>query len=152
MIVVFSRNIKDISLLKGILPPARQEVFEKGTILTKFKPGTSEETINQIISEKGLTQVSATGADGTLVLKVDPNKVKETVTNLKQDPQIAYAEQNYIYQTKPAQGEALQPNVAVVPQDLKLVPGESLNEFTPQETQTAAIDQEILISFMEVLM
>jgi len=148
LLIAASQNIRNIPLLKDIVPPVRQEVFEKGTILAKFKQGTTEETIKQIISEKGLTQVSATGADGTLVLKVDPNKVKETVTDLKQDSQIAYAEQNYIYQTKPAQGEApSEPNVAAIPQDLKLITRELLSESTPQETQTAAIDQEILISF-----
>ena len=118
LIVVFSRNIKDISLLKGILPPARQEIVEKGTLLARFKPGTSEEIVSGIIAKEGLTKVSET--NGILVLKTSPSQVEQKIETLKKNPEITYAEQNYIYQTQGAEKSS----ITAIPQDLKLIPAD----------------------------
>ena len=85
------------------LPPAGD--FAPGRILVKFKPGVGQPGEQRALSAKNLNAASAANAAPSLgVLKVPVKSGQELaeIAALRSDPNVLYAEPDYIARAQPA--------------------------------------------------
>ena len=71
------------------------EPFVDGTVLVGFQPGTRADKRHAVAASVGATEVDRVGA-GTHVLRVPKGQVLDKITALKANPNIRYAEPDYI--------------------------------------------------------
>src|SRR6266516_4782107 len=79
------------------MQPSAQEVqpFQDGTVLVGFQHGTGADTEAAIVRGAGASEERVIGA-GTHVLRVPVGKVAEKIALLNAQPQVRYAEPDYI--------------------------------------------------------
>jgi len=79
------------------MQPNAQEVqpFQDGTVLVGFQHGTGADTEAAIVRGAGASEERVIGA-GTHVLRVPVGKVAEKIALLNAQPQVRYAEPDYI--------------------------------------------------------
>jgi thermitase len=85
-------------------PPPSIGAFASGRILVKFKPGVGQPGAQRALSAQNLNAASAASAVPSLdVLKVPvkPGQELAEVTALRGDPDVLYAEPDYIAQAQP---------------------------------------------------
>ncbi|MGH3372571.1 MAG: S8 family peptidase, partial [Nocardioidaceae bacterium] len=69
--------------------------FDGATVLVRFAPETTKETRARIADEAGATEQQVVGAE-THVLKVKHGTVDHAIRRLRAQPQVQYAEPNYV--------------------------------------------------------
>jgi len=75
----------------------RQPQFIEGEVLVKFKADVTRDEIECICKAYGLSLIERIGSTGVYRFKIPPTRrVKDTADALNEDPQIEYAEPNYI--------------------------------------------------------
>jgi hypothetical protein len=75
----------------------KQPQFIEGEVLVKFKAGVTREGIDGICKAYGLSLMERIGRTGVYRFKIPPTwRVKDMADALNEDPQIEYAEPNYI--------------------------------------------------------
>jgi len=92
---------------------ANQAKYVPGEIIVKFKPGKEKAFFNSVgVREIGvnLKRDLKLNFDHLSVLKIDQNKNKssmeETLKTLRNNPNVVYAEPNFIYSVNPIRGQA----------------------------------------------
>lgn len=92
---------------------ANQAKYVPGEIIVKFKPGSEKAFFNSIgVREIGvsLKRDLKLNYDQLSVLRIDQNKSKKsleaTINLLRNNPNVVYAEPNYIYSVNPIRGQA----------------------------------------------
>jgi hypothetical protein len=75
----------------------KQPQFIEGEVLVKFKAGVTREELDGICKTYGLSLMKRIGSTGVYRFKIPPTwRVKDMVDALNEDPQVEYAEPNYI--------------------------------------------------------
>jgi len=77
----------------GENPPA---AYAPGEILVQFKPTVGALGAQSALAAQGLQATGAIPAIGVLKVKVEPGQELETIAVLERNPNVAYAEPNYI--------------------------------------------------------
>ncbi|KKS12070.1 MAG: Peptidase S8 and S53, subtilisin, kexin, sedolisin [Candidatus Daviesbacteria bacterium GW2011_GWB1_41_5] len=128
--IFYSTQIFHFPDIKQIVRRPSDNTLEKGTILARFKPGTSGEAIDKILLESNLTKV--TEVDGNLILSVLPNKTEEKIETLRKNPEVSYADQDHIFQEKTA-----------ISEDLKLIPTACIGTTFDKNLSAGADDPDV---------
>lgn len=76
--------------------PASPNDRVPGQVLVKFKPDTSQNTINNELKRHGAKVTDQVAAIGVLVLAVPPNAQDRIITALSQNPNVEFAEADYL--------------------------------------------------------
>jgi hypothetical protein len=75
----------------------KQPQFIEGEVLVKFKAGVTREEIDGICKAYGLSPMERIGSTGVYRFKIpSTRRVKDMADALNENPQIEYAEPNYI--------------------------------------------------------
>jgi len=79
------------------LPISESSHFVAGEILVKFKPEVSEATVNSIAGKMGATNIGSVHGIGVRRLSIPKHaRIPDIVQRYLQDPQVEYAEPNYV--------------------------------------------------------
>src|SRR3990172_1460138 len=96
--------------VSGVLPLGSED-FEQGEVLIKFKPGTPAEDMRNFHAQNNLTELETLGKIGVSRMKIPPGfSVGETVTRLKNNPNVEFVEPNYIRGTHDSPNDKYYPN------------------------------------------
>ena len=67
-----------------------------GEVLVKFKNATPQSTVNRQLAANGARVTDRIGALDVLVLKVPPGQEQRVISALSNNPDVEYAEPNYV--------------------------------------------------------
>ena len=106
-----------------------QEEYAPDEIVLRFKPGVNQTVQDELLQSYNLTKIGEIPGINVLVLKVDPNELDAMIEALSHNPNVEFAERNYIVH-------------AAGPDDLPYVPDQILIRFKPGVSQ--AVQDELL--------
>lgn len=87
--------------------PAQEQLYAPGQILVKFRDGVSREEARTLHDRLGSTILKHLQKLNTDLVKVKTGlTVEEAIRLYREDPQVAYAEPNYIRRIQPKKGSS----------------------------------------------